>query len=95
MRTLGSLAADSVYCARVGLEIYFLLTFDTAPFVCVNILFLTWELPRVEWLVSRPGRFTPRKYLKFPIGWDVGWASEPVRSTWKEGKSSLLQELEI
>jgi hypothetical protein len=52
------------------------------------IVFLTSALVGGEWSASRPGRLTPPgKERAVPIGWEAGWTSDPVWTTWRGEKS--------
>jgi hypothetical protein len=44
--------------------------------------FFTSTLDEGEWSASRPGSFTPGKSPPVPIGWEAGWAPEPVWTMW-------------
>jgi hypothetical protein len=50
-------------------------------------VFLTSALVGGEWSASRPDSFTPGENPPVPIGYEAGWAPEPVWTTWG-GESS-------
>jgi hypothetical protein len=41
-------------------------------------VFLTSALDGSQWSASSPGRFTPREITLVSIGYEAGWATEPV-----------------
>jgi hypothetical protein len=48
---------------------------------CIDPSIFTSALVGDEWLASRTGRSTPPppgKHSSVPIGWEAGWAPEPV-----------------
>jgi hypothetical protein len=52
-----------------------------------STFFLTSALVGGEWSTSRPGRFTPGNDPTVPIGYEVGWSSEPVWTIWRRENS--------
>jgi hypothetical protein len=49
--------------------------------------FISAALHGAEWSASLPGRFTPGKLPRLPIGYDDGWASDPVLALWRRDKT--------
>jgi hypothetical protein len=57
--------------------------------------FTTSALDGSEWSASRPGRvLSPRKGPPVPIGYEAGWAPEPVWTQRLEEKSFALPGIE-
>jgi hypothetical protein len=57
----------------------------------VDVQMLTSGLVGGDWPASRPSRSTPEKGPPVSLGWEAGWAPEPVWTTWREGKSSPIK----
>jgi hypothetical protein len=50
-------------------------------------VFLNSALDGGGWSSARPGLFTQGKQLLVPIGYEAGWAPEPVWTLWRGEKS--------
>jgi hypothetical protein len=55
-------------------------------------VFFTSALGGGEWSASRPGRFPLGKEPPVPIGYEAGWAPEPVWPTWRRENCCLYRD---